>query len=192
MKNKWTAKEIICILICTIFLGTIGCGKKTDKEPISDENAISTAKTLQIEKWGAKAAKEDKNLSVEKILTYAIENEYLEKAKYEEIIKQFGDKRPFTDILKAKNINISLLKTTFLKYKIPIPKDRSREFLKTPSTIEESFEIAIGEEIENMAMYNSFIIKKGVPQELIMIFVRLRDASRAHLQALEMVLKRVR
>lgn len=192
MKNKWAAKGIIGILICTIFFGTTGCGKKTDKEPISDENAISTAKTLQIEKWGTKAAKEDKNLSVEKMLTYAIENEYLEKAKYEEIIKKFGDKRPFTDILKAKNINISLLKTTFPKYKIPIPKDRSREFVKMPSTIEESFEIAIREEIENMAMYNSFIIKKGVQQELIMIFVRLRDASRAHLQALEMGLKRVR
>ncbi|MCY6354635.1 hypothetical protein [Clostridium sp. ZS2-4] len=192
MKNKWLIRRIISMVLCTFILGTTGCGNKTDKEPISDENAISTAKTLQTEKWGAKAAKEDKNLSVEKMLTYAIENEYLRKAKYEEIIKKFGDKRSFTDILKAKNVNISLLKTTFSKYKIPIPKDRSREFFRTSSNIEESFEISIGEEIENMAMYNRFIMKKGVPQELIMIFVRLRDASRANLQALEIGLKRVR
>ncbi len=46
MKNKWITKGIIGILICTIFSGTTGCGKKTDKEPISDDNAISTVKTL--------------------------------------------------------------------------------------------------------------------------------------------------
>lgn len=46
LKNKWAAKGIIGILVWTIFFGTTGCGKKTDKEPISDENAISTVKTL--------------------------------------------------------------------------------------------------------------------------------------------------
>lgn len=46
VKNKWAAKGIMGVLICTIFLGTIGCGKETDKEPISDENAILTVKTL--------------------------------------------------------------------------------------------------------------------------------------------------
>ncbi|MCY6371430.1 hypothetical protein [Clostridium ganghwense] len=192
MKSKWVTKGIIGILLCTLMLGIIGCQKKMDKEPIGDENAVPTVKTLQKEKWGVTAAKEDENLNVEKMLTYAIENEYLEKAKYEAMIRKFGEIRPFIDLAKAKNINISILKTTFQKYKLSIPKDRSREFLKVPETIEESFEISIADEIENMAMYNRFIRRKGVPQELILILVRLRDASRAHLQSLEVGLKRVK
>lgn len=46
MKNKWLIRGILSMVLCTFTLGVAGCRNKTDKEPISDENAISTVKTL--------------------------------------------------------------------------------------------------------------------------------------------------
>jgi len=56
---------------------------------------------------GAKAAAADENYTLEEMLTYAIQDEYLAKAEYAAIIDTFDVTRPYTNIIRAENNHIA-------------------------------------------------------------------------------------
>lgn len=61
----------------------------------------------------------DSELTIENMLRYAIEDEYLTRGEYQKIIEKFGEKRPFTNIIKAENRHISWLKPLFKNMVFP-------------------------------------------------------------------------
>lgn len=52
--------------------------------------------------FGAKGAEEKTGLSLEQMLTCAIQDEYLARAEYEAIMQRHGQVRPFSSILRAE------------------------------------------------------------------------------------------
>ena len=61
------------------------------------------------ELFGAKSAEQSSNLTIQNMLTYAIQDEYLAHAEYKSIIGKYGSIRPFSNIIRAEETHINML-----------------------------------------------------------------------------------
>ena len=137
-----------------------------------------------LKSFGAKAAKEDTDLTKEDMLTYAMEDEYLARKEYEIIINKYGEQTPFSNIIKAEEQHISMLTELFNKYTIPIPEDKSKDYVVIPNSLNESYNTGVKAEVENIDMYERFL-NQDIPQDIKDTFIELKDASEKHLSAFE-------
>lgn len=137
--------------------------------------------------FGAEAAKADKQLTLENILNYAIQDEFLARARYLLAIEKFGQQRPFINIINAEENHISYLIPLFTKYNVVLPLDDSGYYVKVPVNIVESLEEGVQGEIENIAMYERFL-NQNIPNDVKNVFILLRKASENHLQAFQRAL----
>jgi hypothetical protein len=170
-----------------IFTGCTASQKDASTaEPVLDNQ-------VELEKhtngFGAVGAKADGAYTLEEMLTYAIQDEYLARAEYEKLIEEFDVDRPFTNIIKAEETHIELLKPLFEAYDIPIPSDTSNDHLVIPSELEAVYEIGVQAEIDNIAMYESFL-SEDLPDDVRSAFESLMAASESHLNAFQKNLAR--
>uniref|UniRef100_A0A7C3IH13 DUF2202 domain-containing protein n=1 Tax=Gracilinema caldarium TaxID=215591 RepID=A0A7C3IH13_9SPIR len=144
--------------------------------------------------YGNSAAKADTTLTLQDMLTYAIQDEYLARAEYQGIIAQFGTIRPFSNIIEAEGSHVSWLEQAFKNYKLPIPKDEAKAYIHVPATLKEAYEAGVQAEINNIAMYDRFLASPLVQDpkytDLKTLFTNLRNASKNHLEAFKNQLNR--
>jgi len=122
----------------------------------------------------------DEELTLAKMLSLAIEDEYLARGEYKKVIETFGERQPFTNIIKAEEKHISWLRPLFTKHDVVPPLDRGLELAKVPPTFAETFQIGVDAEIANIAMYERFL-KKDLPADVRDVFNRLLAGSKNHL-----------
>lgn len=136
------------------------------------------------ETYGAAGAAKlaDEALTLEKMLIFAIQDEYLARGEYRKVIEKFGNRQPFSNIIKAEERHISWLKPLFTKYGVALPPDRGLELAKVPTTFTEALQIGITAEVENIAMYERFL-KKDLPDDIRDVFSSLLAGSKNHLDA---------
>lgn len=149
--------------------------KKTSTEPTEKNDNLKNAST---------AAKEDNNLTKEKMLIYAMQDEYLAKKEYEIIMDKYGKIKPFSNIIEAEKKHVSQLTVLFNIYNIAIPEDNSKAYVVLPQTLNEAYKTGVTAEIDNIAMYDRFL-KEDLPQDIKDTFTSLRDASKNHLAAFQ-------
>lgn len=183
MKHRFIISIAMVTIISTLILG---CNNKPADEMKSKKNqstnsSVEASKTIA---FGASGAKEDNDLTKEKMLTYAIEDEFLARAEYEVIMSKYGDQKPFSNIIKAEEKHISDLKELFSKYNIPIPEDKAKDYTAVPESLNEAYKAGVKAEIDNIDMYEKFL-KQDIPQDIKDTFTALRDASKNHLNAFE-------
>jgi hypothetical protein len=141
--------------------------------------AVSFAESAD---FGAKGAEGKSGLTIEQMLTYAIQDEYLARAEYELIIGEYGSIRPFTNIMAAEERHIEWVTELFDEYGYAVPKDTAGTYVVLPEDLESSFETGVQAEIDNIAMYESFL-KQDLPADVRDLFERLQGASENHLRA---------
>ncbi len=135
--------------------------------------------------YGAKGAMESTDYTIEEMLSYAIQDEYLARQEYESIIEEFGDVRPYTNIIKAEETHIAMLKDVYNDYGFSIPEDNAIEYVMIPENLDDTYAIGVQAEIDNIAMYEKFLEQEDLPDDIREVFVELRDASENHLAAFE-------
>lgn len=134
--------------------------------------------------YGAKAAKHDNDLTLEKMLVYAIQDEYLAREEYDIAIQNFGNEKPFSSIIDSETTHINWLKELFNTYNLEIPEDFAKSFLSIPSDFVTAIHIGINSEIENIDMYDTFL-KGEIPNDVKEVFTKLMCASKGHLFVLK-------
>ncbi len=186
---------LVLLTIVMIMMSLIGCADSTNKnetqpnQAASETQEQSPASSNKNEdsaqsntRYGARGAAEDNDLTLDEMLTYALQDEYLARAEYEAVLDEFGSIRPFSNIVKAEETHISLLKPLLDKYDIELPEDRSAEFIMVPASYDEALQIGVQAEINNIAMYEK-LLTQAIPDEVKEVFTVLRDGSKNHLQA---------
>jgi rubrerythrin len=136
--------------------------------------------------FGAQGAEGKKNLSLEQMLVYAIQDEYLARAEYAAIMERYGEGRPFGNIIRAEEWHIEWLKEVFAKHGLAVPADTTKSRLVVPTDRKKSLETGVQAEVDNIAMYDSFLGKAPaaqLPADVRQLFERLRAASENHLRA---------
>ncbi|MBP6940818.1 MAG: DUF2202 domain-containing protein [Syntrophorhabdaceae bacterium] len=134
--------------------------------------------------YGAAGASKlsDKELTLPKMLVFAIQDEHLARGEYQKVMEKFGSRRPFSNIIKAEERHIAWLKPLFVKYGVALPPDRGLELAKVPSTFADALRIGVDAEVANIAMYERFL-KKDLPDDVRDVFNRLLAGSKNHLAA---------
>jgi hypothetical protein len=139
--------------------------------------------------YGNAAAKADSSLSVENMLLYAAQDEYLARGEYAAVMGKFGTIRPFSNIIKAEEQHLSLLKSAFSTYKLSFPIDGSARYLQIPTTLAGAYKAGVQAEVDNIAMYDKFLadprIQGAQYADLRTLFTSLRNASSNHLRAFQ-------
>ncbi len=132
--------------------------------------------------YGAASAAGEKAPSLERMLTLAIEDEYLARAEYRVIMQAFGSVRPFSNIIKAEERHIKMLEPLFKKYGFKAPADGAASHAVKPVSLRAALEAGVKAEEENIAMYARFLSGE-LPEEVKKIFGYLKSASENHLAA---------
>lgn len=150
-----------------------------DPTPLTD-----TDKLLSLEGYGAKGAAADKNLSVNDMLTYAVQDEYLAHGEYLAIIDKFGSQKPYDNIVSAEETHLALLKELYVSYGLDFPVDNSADHIVIPTDLLEAAETGVQAEIDNIAMYELFLTY-DLPANVYEVFTELKSGSDSHLLAFQ-------
>jgi hypothetical protein len=124
-----------------------------------------------------------KAYSLEEMLNYALQDEYMAQAEYQAIIEEFGDVRPFTNIVNAEQNHIDLLLPLFAEYGINVPVNESAASVVVPDSITSALSTGVDAENANIAMYQAFLAQDNLPDNVRQAFEYLQNASQSHLQA---------
>lgn len=174
----------ITVLLLLVLLGLAVTGCAEDTETVALQTTEVLIEELVVDGFGAKGASTQLDLSIEEMLRYAIEDEYLARQEYESIMDAFGEQQPFSNIIRAEETHIELLKEIYESYEYEIPEDQAADHIILPISIEEALEIGVQAEINNIAMYEMFLGEE-LPDDIREVFIELRDASINHLAAFE-------
>lgn len=140
---------------------------------------------LAAEEYGAAAVKEGETYTLEQMLTYAIQDEYLARAEYSIIIEKLGVDRPFTNIVKAEGVHVQYLLPLFDAYSFAVPADTAANLVILPATLEEIYQTNVTAEVRNIEMYETFLQQDGLPEDVEGVFEALKRASENHLAAFQ-------
>ena len=133
---------------------------------------------------GAAGASVDNEYSLEEMLVYAMEDEYLAQAEYDVIMESYGVAKPFSNIIKAEATHISFLEPLFEKYDVSVPEKDWESLVVVPETLDAAYAVGVDAEEKNIAMYESFL-KENLPDDVRVVFEDLMNASKKHLAAFQ-------
>lgn len=146
--------------------------------------ALSNPMTMVAnEGYGASATTENREYTIAEMLQYAIEDEYIAQAEYNVIIEQYGEIRPFSNIVKAEARHIEMLTPLFAEHAIELPENIASSYISLPS-LTEIYSAGVEAEINNIAMYEKFLAQE-LPDDIRTVFEYLKSASENHLRAFE-------
>jgi rubrerythrin len=154
---------------------------------------ISTGLFAADSDFGALGAKSKSSLTLEQMLSYAIQDEYLARSEYEAIIQTYGNVRPFSNIIRAEEQHIQWLLDLYAGHGLVPPSDLSRSRVAVPENLKAALETGVQAEIDNIAMYQSFLgdaAAAPLPTDVRELFERLMAASENHLRAFRTNLSR--
>ncbi len=132
--------------------------------------------------FGADGALKNNKLSLESMLLYALQDEYLALTEYETLVKNLGVSKPFTNIIGSEKTHIQKLEELYKSYNIKIPKVDTKPYLYIPKTSSEAGKVGVEAEIKNIAMYEKFL-KEKLNDDVRAVFEFLKSASENHLAA---------
>ena len=133
--------------------------------------------------YGAKGALQAANPTVQEMLNYSMQDEYLARAEYNVVLDKFGKVRPFSNIVRSEEQHIALLKPLFTDRGWDVPGDESAAQIEVPETGAVALQLGRQIELDNIAMYEHFLRQPNLPEDVKSVFERLVAASRRHLQA---------
>lgn len=183
-KNKIKYSLIMMVFISTFVLTMIGCSYNDKVEETITGNSTEDEMKLSLEGYGAKGALTDKELSLADMLMYSAQDEYIARAEYEAIIKEFDVIRPYSNIMRSEETHLDSLRDIYETYNIEFPPDISKEQLIIPTTLLEAAKIGVQAEIDNIAMYEEFL-KHDLPEDIKDVFNTLMKGSINHLKAFQ-------
>jgi hypothetical protein len=116
-------------------------------------------------------------------LNEALDDEYRAWAAYDQVIADFGEVRPFSNIREAEARHIDALSVLFARYGLPMPENPWPGRVARYASLQAACEAGVAAEIENGALYERLLASTGRP-DILTVFRNLQEASQQrHLPA---------
>jgi hypothetical protein len=120
----------------------------------------------------------------------ALDDEYRAWATYDQVIADFGDAPPFSNIRDAEMRHIEALRTLFDLYDLPFPANTWPGRVARYTSVREACEAGVAAEIENGALYERLLASTQRP-DFLAVFRNLQEASQQrHLPAFRRCVER--
>ena len=139
--------------------------------------------TLAEDAFGSAAVTAGQTYTLEQMLTYAIQDEYMAQSEYAAIQTAYGANPPFANIAKAEDTHIALLETLFATYTLTVPENTAATRVTVPASLDAAYDAGIAAENANIAMYQNFLKQTDLPDDVRSAFTVLENASQNHLNA---------
>jgi len=118
-------------------------------------------------------------------LQEALDDEYRAWATYDQVITDFGEVRPFSNIREAEGRHIAALLRLFERYDLPVPENDWPGKVTQYASLQEACEEGVLAEIDNGQMYERLIAASQRP-DILTVFSNLMEASQErHLPAFQ-------
>jgi len=116
-------------------------------------------------------------------LREALDDEYRAWATYDQIIADFGEVRPFSNIRESEMRHIGALRELFARYGQAFPSNPWPGRVDRYDSVSEACAAAVAAEVENGRLYEKLIARTR-HADVQLVFERLMEASEErHLQA---------
>lgn len=106
----------------------------------------------------------------------ALDDEYKAWAIYDQVLHDFGDQRPFSNIRDAEARHIEALRSLFQRYGLEVPTNAWPGRVPRFASVREACQAAVTAEENNVAMYDR-LEQSTTRADLLMVFENLRRAS---------------
>ncbi len=123
------------------------------------------------------------NLEIQ-ALNEALDDEYHSWSTYDQVIADFGEQRPFTNIRDAEARHIGALRVLYERYQVPFPPNAWLGKVERYETLQAACHAAAAAEIANAALYDRLFAAVAARDDITEVFHRLLEASQdRHLPA---------
>jgi hypothetical protein len=118
-------------------------------------------------------------------LNEALDDEYLAWATYDQVIADFGEARPFSNIREAEARHIEALCTLFARYGLSVPENPWPGKVARYASLQAACEAGVIAEIANGEMYERLLGATRRP-DILTVLRNLQEASQQrHLAAFQ-------
>jgi hypothetical protein len=118
-------------------------------------------------------------------LNEALDDEYRAWATYDQVIADFGEVPPFSNIRQAEARHIDALCALFACYGLPVPENPWPGKVERYASVQAACEAGVAAEIANGAMYDRLLEATRRP-DIVTVLRHLQEASQErHLAAFE-------
>lgn len=125
-------------------------------------------------------------------LQEALDDEYRAWATYDQVIRDFGEVRPFINIRDAEARHIQALHSLFSRYGLPFPTNSWVGKVPRYQSLKEACIAGVAAEIENNRLYDRLFASTHRP-DILTVFRNLQAASQQrHLPAFQRCAERSR
>jgi hypothetical protein len=104
---------------------------------------ITAASVTALAEYGSGAVTDGGTYTTEEMLVYAIEDEYMALGEYQAIIAEYGESRPFTNLIEAEQHHIELLEPLFAEYGVTLPENDAASRVTVPDSLALAYELGI-------------------------------------------------
>ena len=120
----------------------------------------------------------------------ALDDEYRAWATYDQVIADFGELPPFSNIREAEARHIEALRGLFERYDLPLPVNPWPGKVTHYANLQEACAAGVAAEIENGALYERLLASSQRP-DILTVFRNLQEASQQrHLPAFQRCVER--
>ena len=118
-------------------------------------------------------------------LAAALDDEYKSRETYAQVIRDFGEVRPFINVVEAEARHIEALLALFKRYGIAAPENILAAKAPTFASVSAACTAAVQGEIENVTLYDR-LLQSTTRADILDVFQALRAASQdRHLPAFQ-------
>lgn len=130
------------------------------------------------------ASAPDGQSALRRALDTAIDDERHARAFYAAVMAEHGDRRPFTNIIRAESRHEAALLAQYGRLGVPVPADRwANHAFDVPASFAEACDASVVAEVRNADLYDELIASVD-DEQVIAVFRNLQAASRErHLPA---------
>lgn len=191
MKNN--VKVVLAALALCGALGLTACGSvplapsapSVPAEPVSTPPAAIVEKVDSVAtpspRYGAKAALYAPKLEEADAVRFALQEEYMSRAKYSTAADRLGNIEPFASIAKAEEERVKTLEQLAADLEIQLPEDKAAQYMNLQPTTLGLARDAVQSEIDKIEMYSKFTAM-DFSQQVQDAFSLLRDQSVGYLE----------
>jgi hypothetical protein len=123
-------------------------------------------------------------------LVAALDDEYMARATYAQVIADFGAVRPFINIVDSEGRHAEALISLFQDYGVPVPADTWPGRVARYTSLSEACKAAVAAEVENAELYDRLLAGTD-KADILDVYRNLQEASQErHLSAFRRCVER--
>jgi hypothetical protein len=118
-------------------------------------------------------------------LNDAVDDEFRSRDTYLQVVRDFGEVRPFSNVVEAEQRHIEALLGLFEKYAVAPPANRWVGAVPRFDSVQAACVAGVQGEIDNIAVYDR-VFKTTIREDILAVYSALRSASQdRHLPAFQ-------